>query len=70
MRNIFHTFSTILALASFSMLQAQSSEVVISGTRVVDSSETFSVKPGQTLIFEEGARLLVFGGLNIQGYTR
>ncbi|MCL9980422.1 MAG: hypothetical protein NBV77_03155 [Bacteroidia bacterium] len=67
MRNIFHTFSTILALASFSMLQAQSSEVVISGTRVVDSSETFSVKPGQTLIFEEGARLLVFGGLNIKG---
>jgi hypothetical protein len=67
MRNIFHTFSTILALVSFSMLQAQSSEVVISGTRVVDSSETFSVKPGQTLIFEEGARLLVFGGLNIQG---
>ncbi len=67
MRNIFHTFSTILALASFSMLKAQSSEVVISGTRVVDSSETFSVKSGQTLVFEDGARLLVFGGLIIKG---
>ena len=67
MRNIFHAFSSILALMSFSMLHAQSNEVVISGTRVVDSSETFSLKPGQTLVFEAGARLLVYGGLDIVG---
>ena len=67
MRNIFHTFSTILALTLGSQLKAQSSEVVISGNRVIDSAETFSLKPGQTLIFEEGARLLVYGGLNLKG---
>jgi len=67
MKNIFRVFSSILALLSFSMLQAQSNEVVISGTRVVDSSETFSLKPGQTLVFESGARLLVYGGLDIKG---
>jgi hypothetical protein len=67
MKNIFLAFSSILTLLSFSMLQAQSNEVVISGTRVVDSSETFSLKPGQTLVFESGARLLVYGGLDISG---
>ena len=67
MRNILYTFSSILALMACSAVKAQSNEVVISGTRVVDSSETFTMKPGQTLVFDGGARLLIYGGLEIKG---
>lgn len=67
MRHIVHTFFTIFTLTAVSSVYAQTGEVVISGTKVIDSSESFSLKPGQTLIFEEGARLLVYGGLNIKG---
>ncbi len=67
MRNILYTFSSILALIACSEVKAQSNEVVISGTRVVDSSETFTMKPGETLVFDGAARLLVYGGLEIKG---
>ena len=67
MRNILYTFSSILALMACSAVKAQSNEVVISGTRVVDSSEIFTMKPGQTLVFDGGARLLVYGGVEIKG---
>jgi len=67
MRHIVHTFFTIFTLTTVSSVYAQAGEVVISGTKVIDSSESFSLKPGQTLVFEEGARLLVYGGLNLKG---
>ena len=67
MKNKIHIVLTALAIITCSSLSAQVNEIVVSGTQVVGSDETFKVESGQKLIFEAGARLIINGGLDIKG---
>ena len=70
MKKKIHIFSIIIAFAMFTVLGAQSNEVLVSGTKIIEAGETFNITAGQTLVFEPGARIVVNGGLKIAGSSK
>ena len=70
MKKKIHIFSIIIAFAMFTVLGAQSNEVLVSGTKIIEAGETFNITAGQTLVFEPGARIVVNGGLKISGSSK
>jgi hypothetical protein len=70
MKKKIHIFSIIIAFAMFTVLGAQSNEMLISGTKIIEAGETFNIEAGQIVVFEPGARIIVNGGLKINGTSK